>query len=193
MRTIDVFVRDRNGYPIPGASIEFFLNGKPAGQVPNSEGRGRIENVDPADSVEILARYGSEEQRIKLGPQQDSFTFNFQVDLSPPRHKVQPDLIDAFIILVLAIAIDIFAFAMATQFISSPVFQKLPSFITDAYTAIWGSIVAGAAGIGAAVLKALTRPAGSQTPNYLFYVVFTALGLLVVILGLSLVALMLPK
>jgi hypothetical protein len=193
MRTIDIFVRDRNGLPIPGASIDFFLNGAPAGQVPISEGRGRIEDVGPGDSVEVLAKFGGEQKRVKLGPQQNSFTFNFEVDMDPPRPKVQPDLIDAFIILLLAAAIDIFVFAMATQFINSPIFQKLPGFITDAYSAIWSSIVAGGAGIGAAILKALTRPAGSQTPNYLFYAVFTALGLIFVILGLAFVALLLPK
>jgi hypothetical protein len=81
--------------------------------------------------------------------------------------KVRPGLIDVFIVLALAGAIDIFIFAMATQFINNPVFDKLPSFITDAYSAIWSSAVAGAAGVGAAIAKVLTRKSGSATPNYL--------------------------
>lgn len=192
MRIIDIFVKDNKGRPIPGASINFLLNGQPAGGVPNSEGRGRIELPDRSDSVEALASYNGQTKREKLGPNQDSYIFSFDVDLSPPP-PVRPDLIDAFIVLLLAAAIDIFVFAMATQFINSPVFQKLPSFITDAYTAIWTSVVAGAAGIGAAILKAVNRPAGTQTPNYLVYVLVTSLVILAVIVGLAAFALWLPK
>jgi|SRR6185295_771271 len=193
MRTVEIFVRDKNGLLVSGGSVEFFLNGTPAGNIPVSEGRARIERVGPTDSVEVVATFHGETQRAKLGPNQHNFTFKFEVDMTPPQPKVHPDLIDAFIILLLAAAIAIFVFAMATQFISSPVFQKLPSFVTDTYTAVWSSVVAGAAGIGGALLKALTRTPGAQTPNYLFYVVFTAIGLIVLIVGLAFLALALPK
>jgi F0F1-type ATP synthase membrane subunit c/vacuolar-type H+-ATPase subunit K len=192
MRIIDILVKDSKGRPIPGASIDFLLNDQPAGGVPNSEGRGRIELPDGSDSVEVQVSYNGETKKEKLGPNQNVYTFLYDVDLSPPA-PVRPDLIDAFIVLLLAAAIDIFVFAMATQFINNPVFQKLPSFITDAYTAVWTSVVAGAAGIGAAILKTVNRPPGTQTPNYLVYVLVTALSIVAVIIGLALVALWLPK
>src|SRR5438105_13024533 len=123
MRTIDISVRDRQGRPIPGAAIQFKLNGKPAGSVPNSEGHGRIEGVDRSDVVEVAATYEHETKTVKLGPNQDNYAFNFEVDLNPPAlQPVRLDLIDAAIILFIAAALDIFLFAMATQFINSPVF-----------------------------------------------------------------------
>jgi F0F1-type ATP synthase membrane subunit c/vacuolar-type H+-ATPase subunit K len=189
MRTIDIFVRDHAGHPLHDAEISFTMDGVPAGSIPSSEGRGRISLPDRDSVVEVTATYGAITDTVKLSPQQDDYTFNFEVEpMKQPIPKTSPDLIDAFIIVVIAAAIDIFAFSMATQFINNPAFQKLPSFITDAYTAMWTSVVGGAAGIGAAALKAFTRKPGQQTPNYLLYVLLTALGLLVVIVGLAFVA-----
>jgi hypothetical protein len=102
--------------------------------------------------------------------------------------KVHPDLIDAFIVIALASAINIFLFWLATQFTDNPVFQKLFSFITDTYTAIWTSAVSGLAGVGAAIAKALTRKAGAQTPNYLFYVLGTAVLFFVLVIVLALLS-----
>jgi hypothetical protein len=48
------------------------------------------------------------------------------------RQRPTPDLADAFIILLLAAALDIFVFWLASQAVGNPVFDKLPSFITDA-------------------------------------------------------------
>jgi tetratricopeptide (TPR) repeat protein len=105
--------------------------------------------------------------------------------------RSNPDLIDVFIIILLAGAVDVFIFSMATQFINNPVFQNLPTFITDAYKAVWTSAVAGTAGIGAAIVKAFSRPSGSQTPNYLVYVLATAAGIFVLIVGLAYISLQL--
>jgi tetratricopeptide (TPR) repeat protein len=99
--------------------------------------------------------------------------------------KANPELIDVFIIILMAGAIDIFVFSMATQFVHDPVFQNLPSFIKDAYTAVWTSAVAGGAGIGAAIVKAFTRSPGTQTPNYIVYVLVTALAVFVAIFGVA--------
>ncbi|MEA2879099.1 MAG: hypothetical protein QOF14_4295 [Hyphomicrobiales bacterium] len=195
MRTIDIFVRDRNGRPLYQADIAFSVDGAYAGEVANSEGRGRIELPDRESVIEVTATYDGVPQHEKLAQDQDDFTFKFDVDPAPPIPppapplKAHPDLIDALIIILIAGAVDIFLFAMAAQFISSPVFQKLPSFITDAYTAIWSSIVAGGAGIGGAIVKAFTRKANVQAPNYLVYVLATAILGLIAILLLAVVAL----
>ena len=99
--------------------------------------------------------------------------------------RQNPDLIDVFIVILMAGAIDIFIFSMATQLVDIPVFKTLPSFITDAYTAVWTSAVAGAAGIGGAIVKALTRQPGTQTPNYIVYVFLTALTAFIAILAVA--------
>jgi hypothetical protein len=141
-----------------------------------------------------MARLKGETQRVKLGPNQDTHTFRFDADPDVPGPvKVKPDLIDALAVLLMAAALDIFLLAMATQFINSPAFQKLPTCITDAYTALWTSTLAGAVGIGTAIVKSLSRDATAQRPNYMLYVVVIALLLIVVIVALAFVALMLGQ
>jgi hypothetical protein len=46
-------------------------------------------------------------------------------------------------------------------------------------------VAAGAAGIGAAALKAFNRQPGERTPNYLLYTLFTALGIFAAIVLLA--------
>jgi hypothetical protein len=99
-----------------------------------------------------------------------------------------PDLIDALIVILIAGAVVIFVFSMATQFIRSDAFESLPSFITNTYTAVWSSVIAGTAGIGAAIIKALTREPGVQAPNYLLYVLLTSVGGFIAIVLLALIA-----
>lgn len=189
MRIIDIFVRDRNGRPLNNVHIAFTVDGQAAGYIPSSEGRGRIELPDRVSVVSVTARYDDEAQTAKLSQNQDSFTFKFGVDpmveLPPKNH---PDLIDAFIVILIAAAVDIFIFWMATQFIQNPAFQNLPSFVTDTYTAIWTSTLTGTAGIGAAIVKAFTRKPGQHAPNYLLYVLLTALGFFVAIVVLAYVS-----
>jgi F0F1-type ATP synthase membrane subunit c/vacuolar-type H+-ATPase subunit K len=140
--------------------------------------------------VEVEARYGNfQPQRVKLGPNQDNYVFRFDIDIAPEPPPIRPDLIDACIVFFLAAAIDIFLLAMATQFINSPVFQTLPSFITDTYTAVWTSLGVAGAGIGSAIIKAFTRDPNARRPNYVLYVLFTALALIVVIVLLAFLAL----
>ena len=81
-RTVDVFVRDRRGIPIPGASIKFFNNGIPAGEVTNAEGRARIELPNRDILVGVAATYRGQTQEAKLAQAQDSYTFSFDVNVS---------------------------------------------------------------------------------------------------------------
>jgi hypothetical protein len=82
-RTIDIFVRDRAGAPIPGAEIKFLGDGAPAGQVSNAEGRARIELPNREIAVEVLVRVNQTTQSAKLSPKQDSFTFVFDTLVNP--------------------------------------------------------------------------------------------------------------
>jgi hypothetical protein len=112
---------------------------------------------------------------------------NEPAGLKPPPSSARgsPDLIDAFIVILIATAVDVFVFSMAAQFISNPAFQKLPTFITDTYSAIWTSVVSGGVGIGMAILKALGRKPGQHAPNYLLYILSTASGLFLAIVTLA--------
>ncbi|EJJ28073.1 hypothetical protein [Rhizobium sp. CF142] len=87
--------------------------------------------------------------------------------------RATPDLIDVFIIILLAGAIDIFIFTIATQFVARNTFQQLPSFLTDAYKAVWASVVSGTAGVGLVIVKSL-RSTRIRRPNYLLWVLATA-------------------
>ncbi|CDZ59601.1 hypothetical protein [Neorhizobium galegae] len=98
--------------------------------------------------------------------------------------SVRPDIIDVFIIILLAAAVDIFIFWMATQFIANPVFQTLPDFVTGALSGVWTSIATGTAGIGLVLVKYLAT-ARAERPNYFVYVAGTAAGLFVLILLLA--------
>jgi hypothetical protein len=83
VRTIDIFVRDRSGHLIPGVGIKFAIDGKSAGEVNGSEGRGRIElpetNKKPVD---VTVSYRNEEKTAKIAYGQDSYEFRYDVDLS---------------------------------------------------------------------------------------------------------------
>lgn len=97
------------------------------------------------------------------------------------------DLVDIFIVLLLASALDIFVFTIATQFIGNSAFLTLPSFLTDAYSSIWASVASGAAGIGLVVVKSLSasRP---EKPNYILLVLLTAAALLAAIIAIAIAA-----
>jgi hypothetical protein len=101
--------------------------------------------------------------------------------------RPSPDLIDIFIILLLAASIDIFIFTIAAQFINSAAFQRLPAFVTDAYSSIWASVVSGGAGIGLVIIKSLSARR-AQKPNYLLFVSIAAAALLAAILGIAIVS-----
>jgi hypothetical protein len=104
----------------------------------------------------------------------------------------QPDVVDVFIILLLASAVVIFLFWMATQFTNNPVFQKLPEFVSGAYSGVWTSIATGTAGIGLVVVKYLSQRQRDHI-NYFFYVLSTAAGLFVLILATSFISLVIQK
>jgi hypothetical protein len=83
-RTIDIFIRDRNGRLITeSAEIEFLLDGQPGYKVENAEGRGRVENVPDDVSVTVSAIYRGERKSAKLASAQNTFTFTFDADVGP--------------------------------------------------------------------------------------------------------------
>src|SRR5947209_20520433 len=82
-RVIDVFARDRNGRSIPGAKIEFTVDGRPAGEVTNSEGRARIQLPDRNSVIGVSAKYNGITETEVLSKAQDSLTFSFDTDVAP--------------------------------------------------------------------------------------------------------------
>ena len=193
--SMNIFVLDRNNEPIPGAIVvvsadgKARVRGKTSGYV-NAPLKLRFNSN--AAKIQIKVEYeGHVAEREFRASDRDATIKLEEVEVQPLNEgtkRVHPDLIDAFIVVVVAAAIDIFIFAMATQFINNPAFQKLPYFITDAYTAMWTSVVAGGAGIGAAVVKAFTRKPGVQTPNYVIYVISTAILFAFIIIAIAYVS-----
>jgi hypothetical protein len=101
--------------------------------------------------------------------------------------KPSLDLVDIFIVLLFAASIDIFILTIGTQFSNNSVFQVLPAFVTDAYSAIWASLASGGAGVGLVVVKALIQHRTAR-PNYFLFVSVTATVLLVAILAIAVVS-----
>jgi hypothetical protein len=111
-RSIDIFVRDRNGYPISGAEIRFTVNGVPAGEVKNAEGRGRIELADPTARVAVSAIYLGVVQTEQLSQQQNSFTFRFDVAAG----SALGDLMERHLALIVGLALIAVAIVLAFVF-----------------------------------------------------------------------------
>ena len=97
------------------------------------------------------------------------------------------DLVDIFIVLLFAASIDIFILTIGTRFSNNPVFQVLPAFLTDAYSAIWASLASGGAGVGLVVVKSLIQHRSAK-PNYFLFVALTATVFLIAILAIAFVS-----
>lgn len=82
-----VFARDRNGWPIPGAKIEFVINGQAGFDVANAEGRGSIESLKMDDELLVRATYDGETQEARPAANANEWTFQFNVDTRPYRQS----------------------------------------------------------------------------------------------------------
>jgi len=111
-RSIDIFVRDRTGRPIPGAEIRFTVNGEPAGEVKNSEGRGRIELADSTAQVGVSVTFAGVTRTAQLSQQQSAFTFTFDVAVGSD----VGDYMERHIALVVGLALIAVAIALAFVF-----------------------------------------------------------------------------
>ncbi|MTD93140.1 hypothetical protein GIW81_02190 [Hyphomicrobium sp. xq] len=88
-RSIDIFVKDRNGRRLPGALISFSLDGAVAGSVPESDGRARIDlENDYTGPVGVTVDYSGEKQTQTLAPGVSSYTFTYDVDIAPKENHI---------------------------------------------------------------------------------------------------------
>lgn len=76
-RVITVYVRDTRNNLVPGSSITFFLNGKKAGKIDDSDGHAMFQISDRNALVSVTAKYGDETQAAKLAQTADSYEFRF--------------------------------------------------------------------------------------------------------------------
>jgi len=82
------------------------VNGVPAGEVKNAEGRGRISLDDPQAQVGVSVTYEGVTQTEQLGPQQNSFTFRFDVSVgSAPGDFMERHIALIVGLLLIAVAI----------------------------------------------------------------------------------------
>lgn len=87
---IDVFVFDRDHQPLVGAVIRFSVDGQPAGEVPNSDGRGSIELDGMAKTIDITVDYGESHQEKTITPDATRIEFVFDITNSQPPTPPQP-------------------------------------------------------------------------------------------------------
>jgi hypothetical protein len=112
-RVVDIFVRDREGRLIPGATIKFTVDGEPAGSVDRGDGRARIELPNRTSNVAVYAAYKGKSQTVPLAQAQDSYTFAFDVYVVPPwRKQVEKHL-------ALIVGLILFAVAAVLTFVFS--------------------------------------------------------------------------
>ena len=113
-RDIFVFVRDRNDLPLAGATVTFSVNGLPAGEVAQAEGRGSIHLENSAAVVSVTASYtGLADQSVVLAPESNAHTFKFDVDAGPSTVSKHIPLIVGIGFLLLALALG-FTFSSPT-------------------------------------------------------------------------------
>lgn len=116
-RTIIVFVRDKVGNPLHGAKVGFWVNKVYVGEVPSGEGRASIAVANATDEVALHAVYEGEEQKADLVQNQNTWTFKFDVDTSPPTHltlmKEKTPLVVGLFLLAVALVL-VFAFSAPT-------------------------------------------------------------------------------
>jgi ABC-type antimicrobial peptide transport system permease subunit len=105
-------------------------------------------------------------------------------DRPEPQGKAQQGLIDTAIVLLISVALTIFAFWLGTTFAGAAVLVQLPDFITNPFKAIWTSVATGGSGIGLAIVRALSR-ANLPKPNYLKQILATTglISLVVFLVG----------
>jgi hypothetical protein len=96
-------------------------------------------------------------------------------------HGNPPGFLDSIIIILASAALVIFLLWAASRTIGVEAFENLPGWLRESYHAVWTSIVTGAAGIGLAILKVLTRKPEDPRPNYLLVIGITTVVMLVLI------------
>jgi hypothetical protein len=101
-----------------------------------------------------------------------------------------PDLPDALLILLIAAGVCIFVLWAGTRFVSLSVFDSLPSFVTQTYSAVWASIVT-ASGFLGILLKARLKE--GPKIDYLRYVGLTSVLLLAAVLFIAWLAQTIPS
>lgn len=134
IRTIIVFVKDKQNRPLHGPKIDFFSNGVFFGTVANAEGRASI-NIEKNTEVEVQAEYESIKQSAKLAPDQDTWVFVFPTGTEEKeRHMVERHipLISGFIMFGVALFL---AFSFSTT-------NTLQTRLLLAVAALGGGLIA---------------------------------------------------
>jgi hypothetical protein len=91
-----------------------------------------------------------------------------------------PGFLDSIIIILVSSALVIFLLWVTSRVIGIDAFEHLPGWLSESYHAIWTSIATGTAGIGLAIVKALTRPQ-DRRPNYLLLIGITTVMMVIFI------------
>jgi hypothetical protein len=105
-RTIVIPVRDRAGRPLPGATVSFTVNGKPAGTAKNTNAGGLIQLSDRQAVVTVSASYHGETMGpITLAQNADHYTFQFDIDVGGPFMERHVPLAVGVVLLLIALAL----------------------------------------------------------------------------------------
>jgi hypothetical protein len=186
--SMNIYVLDKNGTPVPGALVVVHVNGKP-----KVKGKSRAYTNSPlklrfnteAASVRLTVEYRGKlmaDQEF-LASERDATIELKEVEMpksdeAPPR----PSLIDIMIVMVICSAITIFVFWIATQFLGLTAFERLPQWVIGSY-GYFTALGTGSVGLGAAVIQSLRRT--GPGPDYVKLVAIiegAIVGLIVLII-----------
>jgi hypothetical protein len=173
-----VFVRDRGGWPIPGAKIQFTVNGQSGFEVGNTEGRGSITGIKRDDELIVRAEYEGQKQEARPAPGADQWTFQFDVDVSPVTDSKMPHVPRWFPAAGLGFAIATFLSLM--YFLIGPELASGRKFLFDAWLAF--CVAASTAFLGGAAVARGTLKIPFMKVEPMQFVAFGGVGVFVVVL-----------
>jgi hypothetical protein len=173
-----VFVRDRNGWPIPGAKIEFTINGQSGFEVGNAEGRGSITGIKRDDELIVHAEYEGQKQQARPAPGTDQWTFKFDVDVPPAADSKMPHIPSWFPAAGLGFAIA--TFISLLYLLIGPELASGKKFLLDAWLSF--CVAASTAFLGGSAVARGTLKIPFMKVEPMQFVTFGGVGVFVVVL-----------
>ncbi len=129
-----------------------------------------------------IDQLGWEPECESIPPQPEPTNDTAKTELpSAASSTAQPGPLDSLIIFFVSAALVLFLLWATSRTIGITPFENLPGWLQDAFKAIWTPVAAGAAGLGLAVVRLLSRKQSGVRPNFLLLIAITTVGMLLLI------------